>query len=206
MGTITIINNDSANCSGSADIIFTDPPFEMNGDQLNKIINNFNVNHLILITTLSQLIDYLKHSNFELSFDFVLDGVVPKKSKNIHQPNYVHQTGVYLKKPKESSLFNRKLRIRSDTFSEGYWPTILRAPRENLQESGYAKSLSIFTDILGSFNVNNVIDPFGGTGTTALACEELNKNCISIEKEKRLCESLVKKLKFLGSNIQKAGF
>ena len=42
-----------------------------------------------------------------------------------------------------------------------------------------------------------VLDMFGGTGTTALACENIDRKCILIEKEKKSCDIAVARLKGL---------
>ena len=42
-----------------------------------------------------------------------------------------------------------------------------------------------------------VLDMFGGTGTTALACENIGRKCILIEKEKKSCDIAVARLKGL---------
>lgn len=102
--------------SAIADFV-TDPPFEMPGKRLAEIVARYRVQHLVLITTMRQLLEFMPHTPFELAFDFVIDGVAPKQSKSLQQPNYTHQTGVYLKRTGVKSAFNRKLRQRSDQFS-----------------------------------------------------------------------------------------
>ena len=42
-----------------------------------------------------------------------------------------------------------------------------------------------------------VLDMFGGTGTTAFACENIGRKCILIEKEKKSCDIAVARLKGL---------
>jgi 16S rRNA G966 N2-methylase RsmD len=200
-----IVHADSDTYSASADLIFTDPPYQMPGELLARIISRYKADHLILITTMSQLLEFVKYSEYELAFDFVIDAIVPKKSKSIHQPNYTHQTGVYLKKLGVPSVFNRKLRQRSDTFdNNGYWPTVLRAPRNNMHEHGMAKNLTAITDILGCFDVMSVIDMFGGSGTTALAAWDLGIDCIIIEKDTSAVEAMKKTLKFIGASVEAA--
>lgn len=207
MAKIKIINGDCNNYSLKANMILTDPPYEMSGKYIAEVIKKYDADHIVLITSMSQLIEFMSHSNYEFSFDFILDAVVPKKSKNLHQPNYTHQNGVYLKSKGVKSAFNRKLRQRSDTFdNNGYWPTILRAPRDNMHEHGMSKNLNIITDILGSFDIKSVVDLFGGAGTTAIAASELNIDCTTIEIDKSLCEKTANSLKFLGSNIEKINF
>lgn len=180
------------------DLIVTDPPFDMSGAELSRILNVVDCDHLILITTMKQLVELLRCSAWVLNFDFVLDAVIPKKSKSIHQPNYTHSTGVYLTRNKAKSLFNRKLRQRSDTFdNNGYWPTVIRAPRERLADHGMAKSQQALIDIIGSFEASSVYDPFAGSGTTGFACYELDIDCEMTELDKGHFELLTQQFGFL---------
>lgn len=196
---LKIIHDDAQNVNISADLIFIDPPFDMPADQLNKILNRIDSSHLVLITTMRQLIGLMKISDWILSFDFVLDTVIPKKSKNIHQPNYTHATGAYLTRNNAKSAFNRKRRERSDTFdNKGYWPTVIRAPRERLDDYGMAKNQQAITDILGCFSVRSVCDMFAGTGTTGMAAYELGLECILIEIDKQRFDMIKKTFSFFG--------
>ena len=47
---------------------------------------------------------------------------------------------------------------------------------------------------LGSREGDTILDPFLGSGTTALACQLLNRKCIGIEIEEKYCEIAVKRL------------
>lgn len=165
-------------------MILTDPPYEMTGAELARTLAAFNAPHLVLITTMRQFLDFLPRTDWKLAFDFVLDGVMPKKSKNYLQPHYLHQTGVYLTKPGIKSAFDRRKRQRSDVFEgNNYWPTILRAPRDNVQDHGHAKNAAAITDLLGSFDVSSVCDPFAGSGSTGIAAYELDIPCVMIEQD-----------------------
>lgn len=199
---LNVICDDAAKHRIECDMIVTDPPFDMCGAALAQIIDIQKCDHLLLITTMRQLIEFCKASEWEMAFDFVLDHVVPKKSKSTHQPNYIHSTCVYMTRNNAKSLFNRKLRERSDTYDgSGYWPTILRAPRDRMQEFGYAKNTQALVDIMGCFKVRTVADVFAGSGTTALAAFELDLNCILVEKDHTLCDKICREFKFLGVTI-----
>lgn len=175
MAEIRLICGDAAQHSGAADMILTDPPYDMPGGELAAILGRYDAPHLVMLTTMRQLLEFVASAPpWRLAFDFVLDGVAPKKSKSFSVPNYLHQTGVYMTRPGVKSVFDRRRRPRADVFDDtGYWPTILRAPRHAMAEHGMAKSETAITDILGAFAVRSVIDPFAGRGTTALAAVEI---------------------------------
>ncbi|WP_096737213.1 site-specific DNA-methyltransferase [Brachyspira sp. G79] len=59
--------------------------------------------------------------------------------------------------------------------------------------------------IRSSSNINdNVLDPFAGSGTTLIACNNTNRNSISIEIESKYINNIKKRL--MNSNIQKNYF
>ena len=186
MAEITISRADSACVAFPAvDMILADPPYELPGATVARIIERIDSQHLVLITTMSQLIDFLRAApGWRLNFDFVLDGVAPKQSKSRLQPNYLHQTGAYLTRGNVKSRFSRFLRPRSDVAdANGYWPTIIRAPRINRDVFAYGKNATAITDILGSFAVASVADPFAGSGTTGLAAIELEIDAFLVEQD-----------------------
>ncbi|HHC7130695.1 TPA: hypothetical protein ACN37W_004530 [Vibrio parahaemolyticus] len=195
---LNVINADAALQTVKCDMIVTDPPFDMSGQRLANIISQQQSDHLLLITTMRQLIEFTKNSEWNLAFDFILDHVVPKKSKSVHQPNYIHSTCVYMTRNGAKSLFNRKRRERSDTYDgNGYWPTILKAPRNRMSELGYAKNTQALTDVIGSFDVKHIADIFAGSGTTAFAAFELDVDCTLIELDSSLCDSIKQQFKFM---------
>lgn len=197
MAKITLINDDASNHSLTADMIVTDPPFEMSGQQLHDIISQYNAPNLLLICSLRQLIEFASLTDYKLGFDFVLDLVAPKQSKSQRQPNYIHAHAVYFYKSK--STFNRQHGERSDTFTKGYCPTIIRANRERNGEHGMAKNEQAIQDMLSFFEINSVIDMFAGSGTTGLACYELDLDCTLIEKDIEHFEKMQQTFKFLGA-------
>lgn len=197
MAKISLIHGDAGQHSVKADMIMTDPPYDMPGTELAGILDRYPAAHLVLITTMRQLVEFLAHSDWRLSFDFVLDAIVPKKSRSSRQPNYTHQTGVYLTRAGASSVFDRKRRQRSDVFeANGYWPTILRGARRT-SEAAMAKDIEIWTDLLGSFDVESVVDPFAGTGTTGIAAFQLDLSATMIEIDPGCVASIRETFRFL---------
>lgn len=198
MATITINNCSALDKHVECDLVLTDPPFDLPGEFLGKVLDMVCCDHLVLLSTMKQFVELIKCTEWQLNFDFVLDAVVPKKSKSIHQPNYTHTNAFYMTRNGASSIFNRKLRQRSDTFdNNGYWPTVIRAPRERLKEHGMAKNEQAITDILGSFDASHIYDCFAGSGTTGFACVELDKDCTLTELDEARANKLTKEFRFL---------
>lgn len=195
---IKLIHGDASDFNLKADLILTDPPFEMNGQQLANIIDQYQSDHLLMLCSMHQLLDFSKHSNFKLNFDLVIDIVSPKQSKSVHQPFYTHIHAVYMTRNKAKTRFNRKNGQRSDVFTKGYFPSIIRANRERSEEHGHAKNQQAIQDILSCFDVSTVIDMFAGSGTTGLACLELDIDCTLIEKDAEHFKNTKQTFKFLG--------
>lgn len=197
MAKITILNDDAVNHRLTADMIVTDPPFEMGGKQINDIISQYQASHLLLICSLRQLIQFAQVTDYKMGFDFVLDLVAPKQSKSQRQPNYIHAHAVYFNKGK--SAFHRQHGERSDVFTKGYCPTIIRANRERNSEHGMAKNETAIKDMLSFFEVESVIDMFAGSGTTGLACLELDLDCTLIEKDTEHFNQMKQTFEFIGA-------
>lgn len=196
MAKITLIHDDAHNHAINADMIVTDPPFEMDGAELHNIISRYNAPHLLLICSMRQLIDFAKSTDYKLGFDFVLDLVAPKQSKSQKQPHYLHAHAVYFYKSK--SAFNRQRGTRSDVFKKGYCPTIVRANRERNSEHGHAKNEQAIKDLLSFFEVESVVDMFAGSGTVGLACAELDLDCTLIERDADNFAQIKQTFRFLG--------
>ncbi len=64
--------------------------------------------------------------------------------------------------------------------------------RENLMKNTHptVKPLKLMSYLitLGSREGDTILDPFGGSGTTPLACQLLNRKCIAIELEEKYCK------------------
>lgn len=79
-----------------------------------------------------------------------------------------------------SVLWHGMIRERSESDAERYHPT--------------QKPTKLIRHILNDFS-GNVFDPFMGSGTTLVACKELNRNGIGIEISEQYCEIAKTRLK-----------
>ena len=59
------------------------------------------------------------------------------------------------------------------------------------------KPLKLFAEIIGKFDKNhdikNVLDVFGGSGSTMMACEELNRKCYMMELDPRYVDVIIRR-------------
>ena len=63
----------------------------------------------------------------------------------------------------------------------------------------FGKSAEAITDMLGSFDVGHVLDPFAGGGSTGLAAFELGMSATLIERDAAQFEAMKQTLKFIGA-------
>lgn len=199
---IKMILGDSQEMSGSYDMIFTDPPFEMHGAKFQQIIANYEAKHLVFLTTMRQLLEFnAVQTAWQFRFDFVFDVAVTSLSRSFSMPNYTHRTGVYFTKNGEKTAFSRRGRMRSDSpEANHFWPTIFRAPRLAAGGASFAKNDVAVTDLMGSFvGIKSIIDPFAGGGSTGIAAHELGINAVLVEKDDQQFAAMRKRLRFIGA-------
>jgi len=66
-------------------------------------------------------------------------------------------------------------------------------PRQNYHPTVKPLKLMSYLITLGSREGDTILDPFGGSGTTALASKLLGRHCIISEVEKKYCEIAAKR-------------
>lgn len=59
------------------------------------------------------------------------------------------------------------------------------------------KPVKLFAEIVKKFDKNNnfktVLDLFGGSGSTLIACEQMNRACFTMELDPRFCDVIIKR-------------
>jgi len=195
LGVHTLMCCDSSSMTDAVaqdSMVMTDPPYELDGKQVAKIIEGLS-DHVCLITSMRQCIDVLNALDWKFHFDFVIDGKIPKSMMNRKCPYYVHQTGVYLSRDGSSYFSNdhSKGRRSDDKSNTGYWKTIIDSPRNTQAAHPHAKNLQGMIDVLAGFDVNNLFDPFAGSGTTLIAAERTERTATCFEIEPKYCDLIV---------------
>lgn len=59
----------------------------------------------------------------------------------------------------------------------------------------HEKTVELAATFIKHFTLENqtVIDCFGGTGSTLIACEQLHRNCFMIEKDPEMCDKIIER-------------
>jgi site-specific DNA-methyltransferase (adenine-specific) len=95
----------------------------------------------------------------------------------------------------ELAWTNFKTAVRKYTWK---WQGMLQQDMKTKDERIHPtqKPLGLFKLILQDYSKDNdlILDPFSGSGTTAVACEDLNRRWICIEKEEKYCELSAKRI------------
>ena len=84
---------------------------------------------------------------------------------------------------KEDIKLRRKLKVHSINVQKRFHPT--QKPIKLIEQ--YIRIHSRQNDV--------ILDVFGGSGTTAIACMNLNRKCVLIEKEQKYCQIIKYRLK-----------
>jgi modification methylase len=92
----------------------------------------------------------------------------------------------WLVKNKETKIFNSK------SYSD-VWRVVPKHKRKDIGHIA-VMPVEIAERIIESTNYQTILDPFAGSGTTGVACKNLNRNYILIEKEPEYIEIINKRL------------
>jgi DNA modification methylase len=172
--------------------LFTDPPYEFAVEELEEIFESTEINHLLLMCTFRQAAYFVENTSFTFSFDLVLNQKLPSSSMNKAVPYFLHKNIIYLRKNDAKTRFNCD--NATGVFSEnGYYPSIIEAAKNTKESHGLAKNIDGIIKILSGFKANTIIDPFGGGGSTLMACERTNRICGTIELFPENCDKIIRK-------------
>ncbi len=71
------------------------------------------------------------------------------------------------------------------------WNGMIREGEKEDRIHPTQKPLVLFRDLLTGFECLNILDPFGGSGTTMIACEQLRRRCRMMEISPAYCDVIV---------------
>jgi DNA modification methylase len=196
-----------------ADCVFTDPPYLINSDGANnnelqkslkkqhksiEFINNFNPKKFL------ECIEIVFNKNFnsyifcnkELLPDYLLWARDKKLSFNVliwKKPNAI-PIGDSHRPDIEYLILFRKNAIWNNGLKDVNYSRCLEYGRE----TGLHPTMKPIDLIVNELKISSnkgsiVVDFFGGSGSTMIACENINRHCYMIELEPKYCDVIVKR-------------
>ena len=90
MSQVKILHGNNMDFQIKADLLFADPPFEIDGADVYRTILNYDCEHVILMCSIKQLLEFFAVNKvYKLRLDFIFDRVIPMDSKSLKKPNYI---------------------------------------------------------------------------------------------------------------------
>lgn len=203
--TYTLLMNDK-----KANLVVTDPPYNVNYEGNAGKIKNDNMKSdtfyqflLDAFRNIENVMEndasiYVFHAdteglNFRKAFadaDFYLSGTCIWKK----------QTFVLGRSPyqwqHEPCLFGWKRKGKHQWYSDRKQTTIWEFDKpKRSDEHPTMKPIPLIAYIIKNSSMSNciVLDPFGGSGTTLIACEQTGRICYTIELDEKYCDVIVKR-------------
>ena len=177
--------------TGLVDMTFTDPPFEMQDTEYMKYLLKRTVGAVLVMHSDKNMV--LLAAEYRASFRYFLVHYYPfgfPKKRSAPQMSH-HLIGVF-GKPK----FNNK----SDGFK-----TVLEEPLVMGKKKifTYQKKVELVEACITHYSKagNSVLDTFGGSGTTLIACEMSGRTCCMVEKVPDNCDMILERWVFFTGQI-----
>ena len=170
-----------------ADTIFTDPPYDFTECNYNKSIEDSieNANVFIMNDDVN-MVKYLRKSNLKFKNFFIANFGFASPRGN--EPYLQHILISHETKGNANKNLNLKDGFRSIIKME-YRGRL----KEEKTEHKHQKSLKFIADFLVHYASELVLDLFGGSGSTLMACEQLNKVCYMMELEPKYVDLIIKR-------------
>lgn len=194
-----------------ADMVFTDPPYNMSNNFDTSTINlkklqkrvddivNFNPDEIAYLTQLNICSFYIFTSKnlvpryFEIFKDFDFNILVWCKDNPTPLTNYTFLPDVeyLLYFSKKGKIWNNGL--DTTIYKKYYNGNKLEGRKEAGDVHPTVKPQKIIQDkIQISSSINGVVlDVFGGSGSTLIACEQLNRKCFMMELDEHYCDVII---------------
>lgn len=168
----------------SIDLVLTDPPYGNKNDAINiKNCSSHKANR-----------ELYKHVKWNNKIEQIYFDELFRISKNqiIFGANHYNIDGNYIIWDKGQTLFGKEEKafcsfIKNDKIYKYLWNGMIQEDMKNKQIRKHPteKPIQLLVKILQDFSSENdlIFDGFAGSGTTALACIELNRRFICVEKD-----------------------
>ena len=186
-----------------ADMVFTDPPYDLEDNYSTIIFKNAKANAEIFIMTNERklahiIVKYDKYFRRLFAVDFKVAHLINSNAP-MTQVDFI---GHFRKEP--PTTFNNL----NDHFT-----TLIESPKTSkTQEHNFnhkhCKNITLPSEFIKHFSneKENILDLFGGSGSTLIACEQLNRNCYMMELDPKYCQVIINRWEeFTGEKAEKIG-
>lgn len=173
-----------------ADMIFADPPYELNDNYSKNIINFIKDDrHTFIMNSDKKLIDNI-NNNFDIFRRiFSVDLRIPHMVSSNQPMTRIDLIAEFCKgktnfknlKDGFSTLIESE-KIRSDKIDKNF------GHKQSKKPELIIKFIEHYSDIL-----DIIFDPFLGSGTTLIACQETNRNCYGMELDQHYIEVILRR-------------
>lgn len=176
-----LMQNKRANC------IITDPPYEIDFNYSNSVLYSENA-HVFVFNNDRAIIRQLKESPFVFKKFFVFNHsgcAIPQEGGNECFLDHIlisHEiNGV------PSLRFNKGDGLR----------TVIRGEYRKSINHKHEKPANLLSDLVKGYSNENdiILDFFGGSGSLMSVCEQLNRNCYTMELEPKNCQIILDRMK-----------
>ena len=184
-----------------ADMVFTDPPYDLEDNYSTIIFKNAKANAEIFIMTNERklahiIVKYDKYFRRLFAVDFKVARLINSNAP-MTQVDFI---GHFRKEP--PTTFNNL----NDHFT-----TLIESPKTSkTQEHNFnhkhCKNITLPSEFIKHFSneKENILDLFGGSGSTLIACEQLNRNCYMMELDPKYCQVIINRWEeFTGEKAEK---
>ena len=185
-----------------ADMVFTDPPYELetegggvfqNSNSMMQVKNN-NVNHF----EPSRITLWCKTNVF-----FHNKPLIKKYIELAESNNQPYDLAVY----KKQGLPNYKGHLMTDIeyiaiignqnpnqgLGMSEYSKCFEGKKDSDNELSYSKPIAICSKFIKLYSTKSVLDLFGGSGSTLIACEQLGRKCYMMELDPKYCDVIRKR-------------
>lgn len=170
-----------------ADTVFTDPPYDLIECNYNKSIeDSIEDANVFIMNDDTNMVRYLRKSNLHFKNFFVVNfGFASPRGNDPYLQHILISHEV-------KGNYNKNLNLQ-----DGFRSIIKMEYRGKLKDEKtghkHQKSLKFIANFLKHYNSELVLDLFGGSGSTLIACEELNKTCYMMELEPQFVDLIIKR-------------
>jgi len=194
-----------------ADMVFTDPPYGVSYEGINndeesgleelllKSFKNYSENMekgSSIYVFHADRTAHIFHNVFRKFFHFSSMLIWVKPALVLSQTDYQSRH--------ESCLYGWEKNGTHNWYADRKQTTVLETGKERVEGHTTPKPLEFIGEALrnSSRKGNIVLDLFGGSGSTLIACEQLNRTCYMMELDPKYCQVIIDRMRALDGTIE----